>query len=206
MRISTPREPVYYYECSYGTFRLLYCIPPGHLKRLARAGKVSSRAVEDSPDGMEIGMTEADCEQFADDYDFRVPLNPGALRRAFYALLSSTREWRSFCGTGFVPAPMLEQLAVNVDAELEAAQLWPQKTETLPERPSQEERRKRLGSWTSQVARADSYLERLTVEGIDPNRSLCEQRFAPIKRYQGKSDVEVFPSVYQRTRSQKDDR
>ena len=39
--VAAPRDPVYYYECSGGDFRLVYFMPPDELRRLKQRGELS---------------------------------------------------------------------------------------------------------------------------------------------------------------------
>jgi hypothetical protein len=47
MAISSPKETVYYYECSNGQFRLVYFIPPDKLQELVEQNRISPQVLED---------------------------------------------------------------------------------------------------------------------------------------------------------------
>ena len=95
MEIASPKEPVYYYECSGGRYRLVYFIPPGVLRSLHEQGRISQLALDDLPDGVDLGSTEADFAEFERLYGYRPPHEPSALLQAFFAVFSTTRNWRS---------------------------------------------------------------------------------------------------------------
>ena len=99
MAICSPREPVYYYECSAGGFRLVYFVPPDDLRQLYGANKISEQALQDFPDGVDLGCTEADFRDFEELYGWRPAADPVQIRRAFLALFSSTRRWKTFRGS-----------------------------------------------------------------------------------------------------------
>lgn len=125
MEIATPKEPVYYYECSAGRFRLVYFIPPGELQRLRDRGQLSDLAIRDLPDGVDIGCTDPDFSEFEELYGYRPPNDPEALQRAFFAIFSTTRKWKTFRGSGFIPAVDLEMQIETVETELESVDLEP---------------------------------------------------------------------------------
>jgi hypothetical protein len=192
MRISMPREPVFYYECSAGDFRLVYFLPAGHLKNLLRRRRISEQAVSDFPDGVDIGCTEADFDDFEQLYGWRPPLDPEAICRAFLAILSDTRRWKSFRGSGLIPAKDLEQRVDAVTAAVERDA--PPLPATPPGRPTPTQRR-RAGSRRARVRRA---LEKLRVRKIDPKKDLREQVFSQLTWTRGESAVRVFSRLHEK--------
>jgi hypothetical protein len=191
MAIKSPREAVYYYEAHHGEFRLLYFIPPELLERLVEDGRVKTTVLEDHPDGVDLNCTEIDFDEFRQLYGYRPDNDPEELRRAFFAMLSGTRDWKSFRGTGFIPAADLEPLAGSVAESLQQEGLLPEDMDysvsfSLPERRALSARQ------AAQRQRMVEHLERLEVEGIDPGLTLREQRFRKIQMQEGKSAEEVF--------------
>ena len=90
MEVSSPIEPVYYYECSAGRFRLTYFIPPEEMDRLITAGRLHAHARDDFPDGVDLDCTLPDFVEFEDSYGYRPEADPEALQAAFFAIFSST--------------------------------------------------------------------------------------------------------------------
>ena len=78
MEIRSPTEPVYYYECSAGDFRLTYFIPPEELDRLIAGGKISAAVTDDFPDGVDLDCTEPDFAEFEGSYGTDRPRTPSS--------------------------------------------------------------------------------------------------------------------------------
>jgi hypothetical protein len=194
MAIKSPKEAVYYYEASNGEFRLIYFIPPEELERLVQDGSVKAVVLEDYPDGVDLNCTKPDFREFHDLYGYQPDNDPEELRRAFFAMFSATRDWKSFRGAGYIPAADLESLVKPVEDSLEQEGLLPEEMDaavsfSLPERHARSARQ------AAQQERMVEHLEEMEVEGIDPNLSLREQRFRPIKMQEGKSAEEVFTKL-----------
>ena len=120
MPIKSPNERVYYYECSYGTFRLTYYIPYGDLEKLSKEGKISEQALEDFPDGVDLRVGETDYMDFQKSYGYRPEVDPELAKSLFYTIYSSTKNWTKFHGSDLIPARDLEgkidDIAKNVRA------------------------------------------------------------------------------------------
>ena len=129
MSISVPLESVYYYERSKGMTRLFCFIPRSVLESYVESG-LSVRAIHDYPDGIDIGCNKADIEEFEENYDFRLPiLDPEAVERAFFAILSSTPGWEKFRGTGFLSESELVDQVARVERKLRMEGLLPEEKE-----------------------------------------------------------------------------
>jgi len=198
MEISIPKESVYYYECCGGKFRLVYFIPPESLDRLVNRGQLAEQALTDLPDGVDLGCTRPDFAEFEELYGYRPPLDPEALQRSFFAILSSTRRWKAFRGSGFIPAADLEKQVEPVENELKTRDLEPLSLEPLPGRPTVKQRHKRTKHRELQRVRIEKTLRDLPAKGVDPNRTLRQQRFSEITKGAGKPAEEVFSELHQR--------
>ena len=196
MEISSPIEPVYYYECSAGSFRLTYFIPPVELDRLITAGRIEARVKEDYPDGVDLDCTRPDFEVFERSYAYRPEVDPEALQAAFYAMFSSTRNWRRFRGTGLIPKADLERQTAPVAAELEAEGMEAEVPEPLPIDRPLPERRRRMVEQVRHRARVERTLEKMEVEEIDSSRDMRQQKFSRIKRSAGRPAAEVFDALH----------
>jgi len=199
MAISRPREPVYYYECGGGRFRLVYFMPPEMLQQLQQDGKVRPQVLDDFPDGVDLGCTEPDFADFERSYAYRPPLSPDALRRAFFAIFSTTHDWRSFRGTGFMPAAELEERVGPVEKKLEEEHALPL-AESAGAALRLPERRARLGRRRMRQERTQRVLEELPVRGIDAKKSLRQQAFRAIRMKPGEPAEQVFFELHQRSR------
>lgn len=198
MEISIPNEPVYYYECSAGRFRLVYFIPPDELRRLKDQGLLADQALIDLPDGVDLGCTGPDFVEFEQLYGYRPPLEPEALQRAFFAILSSTRRWKAFRGSGDMLAVDLETQVERVEIELTNRDLGPLSVEPLADRPTLKQRRKRTKQREIRQTRIEKTLRDLPIEGVDPKKTLHQQQFSPITRGAGKPADVVFSELHQR--------
>lgn len=121
MSVAIPRERCYYYECSDGRVRLTYFIPPNELDDMVAAGQISPAVREDFPDGVDLDCTEPDFADFHAEYGYRPDHDPEALQNAFYAIFTSTRGWRTYRGSGLIPAEELESRIPEVDRSVREA-------------------------------------------------------------------------------------
>lgn len=192
MAIESPIEPVYYYECSYGNFRLVYFIPPNNLQQLIDEDKIEEQVLDDFPDGVDLDCTEPDFEEFHEQYGYRPELAPDALQRAFFAIFSTTHEWESFHGAGFIPANDLEQHVEPIEETLKTENIILEEIQPLPEQPSMEERRQYFKKRAKQQSLAHSHLAKIQVEGIDPQKTLNQQEFSHIEKQEGEPVEDVF--------------
>lgn len=202
MKLSLPIEPVIYYECSYGKFRLSFHIPPEQLDILIAQKKVSPKVLEDFPDGVDLNCIESRFAEFQDRYGYRPPLAPESIHRAFLALLSSTRDWKNFRGAGFVPVKDVERFVEQVDAYLEQNLATDEHIPGLPDQPTLEQRRTYRDQRLRRESVVQHLLEQVPLEGIDPDRSLKNQQFSSIEMSPGVNAAEFF-SELQRTRGRR---
>jgi len=202
MAVAIPSEHVYYYECSNGRFRLTYFIPPGELKRLSDDNRILPQAERDFPDGVDLGCTEPDFKVFEKTYGFRPQQDPDALRRAFFTILSATRNWKKFCGSGFIPAADLELHVETVDGALLEKELIQENAKPPGDQLSLRQRRRIRRRQAVQQMQADSILRDLQVEGIDPERTLPQQAFSPIRKGEGTDAEEIFIGLHQKQRKE----
>lgn len=201
MEIAAPKEPVYYYECSAGRYRIVYFIPPGTLRSLHEQGRIAQLALDDLPDGVDLGCTEADFAEFDELYGYRPPYEPAALQRAFFAIFSTTRNWRNFRGSGFIPASDLEAQMEIVEEELEQADIEPVPPEPPPATATARQRRSLRIKQSAQQQKIRRAIKRLPAKGIDPRRSLRQQEFSKITMGDGKTAEEVFSELYLKQKS-----
>jgi hypothetical protein len=198
MTIASPKERVYYYECSNGQFRLTYFIPPEELKRLSNEQRLSPRALKDHPDGVDLGCTLADFTEFEESYGYSPSVDPTAIQQAFFALLSSTRNWEKFRGAGFIPATDLERNLREVRGALSKAELEKGEVEPPEKELSLRDRQRIRRHRASRQRKANRILRALRVKGIDPKRSLLQQKFSRIKMTEGTVADEVFVRLHQK--------
>ena len=155
MKVQMPLEPAYYYECSYGNFRLVYHIPYLILENLFSEGKITKEALEDFPDGADINCTPGEYEFFHNTYQYEPSVKPEQLRRAFFALFSSLdlgSPWEEFLGSGYVKASRLENMSVVVNESLRKVDDWLVEELSLPPDSSfQDLRRVRSEQFTQQA-------------------------------------------------------
>lgn len=200
MAIASPNENVYYYECSNGRFRLSYFIPPGEIKALCDEKLISRNALKDFPDGVDVGCTEADFKVFKETYGYSIRQDPQALRRAFFAIFSTTRNWKDFRGSGFIPAADLERHVDNVNGILRKEIKTREIVEPPPDKISLKQRRQRKRQKGIVGKQTYNVLQKLQVKGIDPDRTLHEQEFSSINMAEGENAEELFIRLHQKHR------
>ena len=181
MVVSLPQHPCYYYECSNGSFRLTYFIPPAVLKSLSSKGNISRTVLEDFPDGVDLDCTEPDFADFYEQYKFRPEDSPESLCNAFFAIFSTTHNWTKFRGTGFICAEQIESILIDVDATVRKTMAA--KSEATQPEPTLKERRRRIRQRATQQTRVESSLEKWKVEGVNPKKKLHEQDFTPVQQF-----------------------
>jgi hypothetical protein len=195
MSVQTPVEISYYYENSYGDFRLVYHIPINILTKLVEQDKIAKKALKDFPDGIDIDCSVPDYNEFEKAYRYRPSADPEAVRRTFRSLISSIEIWDDFIGTGFLGAKYLESLINKVDRSLEAMKIkFPAQETTPPTPPSLEERRKIRIEQTQQQIKINTALDSLPLAEIDPKKPQTRQALIP-KMGKGDSPEQIFANA-----------
>jgi len=202
MAIASPNENVYYYECNNGQFRLFYFMPPRELKDLCDENRISPNVLKDFPDGVDLGCTEADFKRFEDAYGYTIPLDPRALHRAFFAIFSTTRNWKNFRGSGFIPAADLERHMKKVDRALPKERRIREHVKPPPDQLSLKQLRQRRRRQAVLQRQTYEVLQKLQVKGIDPDLTLPEQKFSTVKMEEGADAEEVFLRLHQKQRKE----
>lgn len=196
MEVSLPIEPVYYYECSAGDFRLTYFMPPEELRRLIEADDIRPDVLEDYPDGVDLDCTPPDFADFERRYGYRPDAAPEALQSAFFALLSSTRNWRHFRGTGFLPKSDLERTIGPVAEELDREGLAVEDEVPEPPAPALTDRRRQKVAEVRRQVRRKRTLEKMEIREVDPGRDMRQQDFSEIRRSPGRSAADIFDALH----------
>jgi len=202
MEIASPKESVYYYECSNGHFRLFYFIPPGELKGLCDKQSISPKVLEDFPDGVDLGCTEADFKEFKDTYAYTIPLDPNALCRAFYAVFSTTHDWENFRGSGFIPAADLERHLEAVDEALLRDKKMQEDIKPPLSEMSLKQHRQRKHQQAVLQRQTEEVLREFQVKGIKPDLNMAQQKFTSINMAEGVGAEEVFIRLHQKKRKE----
>lgn len=206
----SPSERAYYYECSYGKYRLSLHIPYSELVSLNLQDKIDPRVLEDYPDGVDLRVGETDYNDFQLIYGFRPESDPETVRSQFYAVYSSTKDWRKFHGSGLISAKDLDDMVNGIKERVkERAALMKISPDELrfmarsgAETPENaliryRESRKRL---KSEEKKLDAVLRRHAPEGIDASKTLREQGFK-VEYTQGDSFDKVLYRIQLKGRS-----
>lgn len=205
MPVQTPVELAYYYECSYGDFRLIYHIPADILEKMVQQGIIAKNALRDYPDGVDLGCYSPDFDEFEKRYKFRPPVEPKPVRRAFKTLMSSLEDWDTFRGSGFLAAEYLEGLVPKVEETLHKWEkdLKPPPAARMAELIETEETppepRQQVIEQAEQAELEDHILKAIPLEAITPDTPETRQALAPKM-----DDGETAPSVF--TRAHKGER
>ena len=131
-------------------------------------------------------------QEFEREYEYRPRIDPEILRQAFFAILSSTYNWKKFRGSGLIPATDLEQTIEIIQGVVPREDFEPVflkvPTEKLPLKEFRQFRRKQA----AQQKRTMDLIQSFPVEGIDPKRTLAKQKFSDISMSEGKNAEEIF--------------
>lgn len=199
MSVATPTIPAYYFECSFGRTRLTYFIPPEHLEQMVTDDKIHPNVLIDFPDGVDLDCTEADFEDFNISYGFRPNFNANLLRDSFFSMYSTTRDWQSFHGTGFIKADDLEKNVESVQDKLAAEDILP---ETISRNVGLEfdfsERRSRSQAQTQMKVKIDEALIDLKVDEVDAEKTIQQQPFAQVPMSGEKPAADVFQKLHRK--------
>lgn len=206
MPVQMPLEPTYYYECSYGNFRLIYHIPFANLEQLFSDGNILKDALEDYPDGADINCTLSEYEVFEETYQYRPPAEPEKLRRGFYALFSSLElgsDWDDFIGSGYVEASKLERISADVDESLRPVDDKFVEKLTLPADHSFADQRMVRIEQVAQQTEVDHTLQKIKLDLInkelDPDLPPTRQSLIP-DMDDGESPEEIFSRAQRQAR------
>ncbi|NNC89642.1 MAG: hypothetical protein HKN82_14400 [Akkermansiaceae bacterium] len=198
MPVEVPAEPVYYYECSNCEFRLIYSIPANELERLVAEGKADKKVLYDYPDGADLTCSETDFAEFHHDYGYRPAHDPEALRNAFYAIWTDTRNWQKTTAAGFIPAGVIEENLPVVEEAAPPPLSLPRGMRSL-RAPAPvhvqvplKARRKFQKARESHQRRLKSALKRMRTKGVNRRKTLDAQDFGKIKMQKGEPAQELF--------------
>ena len=210
MPIKSPNERVYYYECSYGTFRLTYYIPIGDLEKLSKEGKISEQALEDFPDGVDLRVGETDYLDFKESYGYRPEVDPELAKSLFYTIYSSTKNWTKFRGSDLIPARDLEGTIDDIEKSVKTSKklLLFDSIKTplryVPEEKLDKTDLKRYHmnrkKHSNNQKKVDNLLKKIKPEGIDSSQTLLNQKFSKIQWTEGDNLEDVFTRIQKKKR------
>lgn len=167
MPVETPDELSYYYECSYGDFRLVYHIPFNILKDMVENGEIKEEALRDFPDGIDLDCYEPDYQEFNNAYGYHPPADPEAVKRAFVTLFNELENWSTFKGSGVIKADYLEGLVEKVDKTLEARDIHVPSKERKSEPTSIQERREIQKAQVKEQNDLHDALKKISLSDLD---------------------------------------
>jgi hypothetical protein len=202
MSIISPDERVYYYECSYGKYRLTLFIPHSELIQLTKENKINKQVLNDFPDGVDLRVGETDYRDFNETYDYRPETDPQVAEKIFYTFLSSTKNWKQFRGSGLIPAKEIDQktpqrlLAPKKTKSLEIPSTRKISDKKILQTDKKELQRHRRARKTQQ--KKQNQLENLLIKAkpkkIDPTKTIQNQKFS-IKYTKGESIEKIFSRI-----------
>jgi hypothetical protein len=212
--VSSPKESVYYYECSYGRFRLTYSIPKSELRKLVEKGEIKKKVLDDFPDGVDLRVGETDYRDFKESYGYRPEVDPEVAKKMFYSILTHTKNWKNFLGSGLIPAKDLKERIADIeivgeeaasfsDFVLTSRKITEEKlpvARIMPERVSREKVDlkgfRKLKKSEAKVQKAlNDFLQNVRPEGVDPKKTLGKQKFSKLEYTEGESIERVFARI-----------
>jgi hypothetical protein len=214
MSVRSPKECVYYYECSYGSFRLTYSIPKSELKRLVEEGQIKKQVLDDFPDGVDLRVGETNYRDFKESYGYRPEVDPEVAKKIFYSILTNTKDWKNFLGSGLIPAKDLKERIADIeivdeeaasfsDFVLTSRKITEEKlppARMMPERVRREKvdlkGSRKLKKSEAKVQKAlNDFLQNVRPEGVDPKKTLRRQKFSKLEYTEGDSIEKVFARI-----------
>lgn len=194
MAVALPLEPIYYYECFYGDSRLTYFIPYHMLEKLVNEQNVDAAVLKDFPLGIDLDCNEPDFQAFKKTYGYRPKYSAEAINQAFFAMYSSTRNWKKFRGTGHIPAKDLEKHIKPITKDLKEQELTIEQLPPLPKEPTSKAKKRWVKKKLNVQSKAQKFLRNLEVKEMDKRKNLTEQSFSQIKMEKGKESTKEFYS------------
>lgn len=204
MSVRSPKESVYYYECSYGRFRLTYSISRSALEKLVEDGEIKKKVLDDFPDGVDLKVGETEYKDFKESYGYRPEVDPEVAKKMFYSILTHTKDWKNFLGSGLIPAKdlkdriddieIVDEEAVSFsDFVLTSRKVTEEKLPSariMPERVRREKvdlkGSRKLRKSEAKVHRAlNDFLQNVRPEGVDPKKTLGKQKFSELEYTEG---------------------
>ena len=217
MPVKSPKERVYYYECSYGKFRLTYFIPYDELEKLSKEGKIEKQVLEDFPDGVDLRVGETDYMDFKKSYGYRPEVDPEVAKSVFYSIFSTTKNWKKFRGSDIIPAQDLEGRIGDIEKKMrdEKPQAFLDFVKTPREKkkptflfmrgrpeeayPTEKADLKRYRRFRKRQAKeqkdVNDFLRKVKPKGIDPNQTLRGQKFSKLHWAKGDKIEDVFSRI-----------
>ena len=189
--VEVPAEPVYYYECSRGEFRLLYFIPSNELERLADGGECAQQALADYPDGVDLTCSESHFSDFKETYGYRPKHDPEDLCNAFYALWTSTKDWHDGTISGFLPAKVIEEHLTQISLATPTTRSVPRAKPRRVEASVQDRRTYQHEMEATQES-LEANLRNFQPEAVTQDLQLNEQAFNKIHMEKGIPVADLF--------------
>ena len=202
MSVEVPAEPVYYYECSNGNFRLNYFIPFERLEELVAEGALKKEVLEDYPDGIDLNCTKHDFDEFEAHYGYRPKYKAETLQSAFYAIWTDTHDWEQTTHADFISADVIENSIPQEEmSELPEITAPTEDIETAQIiGPDLKERRSRQTRRNLKQRQILSKLQNLRVRNVNPEAPIYAQKFVPPKMQEGEKAQNVFIRLSQNLR------
>lgn len=219
MSIISPKERVYYYECSYGKFRLTYFIPHSELKKLPIKNQIKKELLIEHPDGIDLRVEETDYSEFEKSYGYRPPIDPEVAQKIFFTIFSKTKNWKEFIGSGIIPAKDLEEKQLK-DIEKNVKKDKKQSLSDFIKTPHEKKKPRipeitkfrkevmlkpdikylktyhRIRKYQGEKQKTvHKFLKKIKPTGINPNKTLKAQRFSKIKWTKGDKIEDVFARI-----------
>lgn len=209
MTIKSPNERVYYYEYSYGKFRLVYHIPTSELEKLCKQDKIEKKVLEDFPDGIDLRVGDTDYKDLETTYGYRPEVEPETAKKIFYMIYSATKDWKKNRGSGLIAAKDLENKIHDLDKNVREHLLSTEKTRllTTPIIKDKENAHKELKHYHmarktqfKKQKELDNHLRKHVPKIIDPKQTLQNQRLSKIEWTEGENIKDILTKTQQKRR------
>jgi len=197
MGVAVPVERCYYYECQNGSARLTHFIPAETLQIWIADGKIDPKILEEFPDGVDLDCTETDFAEFSEHYKFVHPFTAEQIHNTFFAIFSTTKNWKNYRGSGLMPAKELESNINEIEKEVaEKVRLKYQGRILTPKTLKQRNLRQVFLDRSVQELK-DELIDK-PIRQIDTGKSMQQQRFGRIKMSKGENPEKIFMALNHR--------
>ena len=114
------------------------------------------------------------------------------LKNAFFAIFSSTKNWKKFRGTGYINAEDIENQLAPLQSEIADKKIMPEKgLKISPELSFKQKQFIKRGK-RKKKSELHKFLTKYSVRGVDKSKGLKDQKFTEIQMEGGSEDSSQF--------------
>ncbi len=197
MGVTVPIERCYYYECQNASARLTQFIPAEILQKWITKEKIDPKILDHFPDGVDLDCTDADFKEFSENYQYVHPFTAEQIQNTFFAIFSTTKNWKKYRGSGLIHARELENNIEVVEKDVvDKVKLKYKGRIVAPKTIFQK------NTITVNLDRQQKDLIKqliaIPIKQIDTSKPIHQQRLSKIKMSKGENPEKIFMALNQR--------